>query len=203
MKEIKDTVISSDGTVQVLTQGGAELERKFSRNMPDGKPAAARYTGIMPPCTVDRDPYLDKCTRCGKCIEVCPQHILHPAEKDELGPQGEGAPAVSFENGWCLRYCNRCAEACPTGAINLLSIAEKADDRLGWATFNRRTCITQTDDVDCNACVRHCPTHALSVQEFNGHKIPVVRISQCIGCGACEFYCPARPKAIHVEGLKY
>ncbi|MFA6813101.1 MAG: 4Fe-4S binding protein, partial [Bacteroidaceae bacterium] len=32
-------------------------------------------------------------------------------------------------------------------------------------------------------------------------KIPVVNTAVCIGCGACEDLCPARPfSAIYVEG---
>ena len=32
-------------------------------------------------------------------------------------------------------------------------------------------------------------------------KIPVVNTERCIGCGACEHLCPARPfSAIYVEG---
>ena len=37
----------------------------------------------------------------------------------------------------------------------------------------------------------------------DGHslKIPVVNEERCIGCGACENLCPARPfSAIYVEG---
>jgi formate hydrogenlyase subunit 6/NADH:ubiquinone oxidoreductase subunit I len=30
---------------------------------------------------------------------------------------------------------------------------------------------------------------------------PAVNESKCLGCGACEYYCPARPMtAIYVEG---
>ena len=38
--------------------------------------------------------------------------------------------------------------------------------------------------------------------EFNPVlKIPVVNTERCIGCGQCEYYCPARPlSAIYVEG---
>ena len=32
-------------------------------------------------------------------------------------------------------------------------------------------------------------------------KIPIVNTERCIGCGACENLCPARPfSAIYVEG---
>jgi formate hydrogenlyase subunit 6/NADH:ubiquinone oxidoreductase subunit I len=32
-------------------------------------------------------------------------------------------------------------------------------------------------------------------------KIPAINVEKCIGCGACEHLCPARPfSAIYVEG---
>ena len=35
----------------------------------------------------------------------------------------------------------------------------------------------------------------------DSRKIPVVNEERCIGCGACENLCPARPfSAIYVEG---
>jgi ferredoxin len=33
-------------------------------------------------------------------------------------------------------------------------------------------------------------------------KIPMIDTNRCIGCGACEHLCPARPhSAIYVEGV--
>lgn len=37
----------------------------------------------------------------------------------------------------------------------------------------------------------------------NSPKIPAVNDERCIGCGACEHLCPARPfSAIYVEGIE-
>jgi formate hydrogenlyase subunit 6/NADH:ubiquinone oxidoreductase subunit I len=55
----------------------------------------------------------------------------------------------------------------------------------------------------CNACSRHCPTAAISLvsDSSTGHSRVTVNESRCIGCGACEHYCPVRPfSAIYVEG---
>ena len=63
-----------------------------------------------------------------------------------------------------------------------------------------------TDGVECGNCARHCPSGAiLMVPSVAGDehspKLPVVNEERCIGCGACENLCPARPfSAIHVEG---
>jgi formate hydrogenlyase subunit 6/NADH:ubiquinone oxidoreductase subunit I len=38
-------------------------------------------------------------------------------------------------------------------------------------------------------------------EDENSLRIPTVNEERCIGCGACENLCPARPlAAIHVEG---
>ena len=40
------------------------------------------------------------------------------------------------------------------------------------------------------------------MQNVDGIRRPVVAEEQCIGCGACEYLCPARPiSAITVNGL--
>ncbi|MBO7625330.1 MAG: 4Fe-4S binding protein, partial [Bacteroidales bacterium] len=56
--------------------------------------------------------------------------------------------------------------------------------------------------VHCEACSGHCPSGAIQlVRQENGRMVPAVDTERCIGCGACEYYCPARPfAAIYVEG---
>ena len=63
-----------------------------------------------------------------------------------------------------------------------------------------------TDGVNCGNCARHCPVAAIEmvpseVDKPDSPKMPVVNVERCIGCGACENLCPARPfSAIYVEG---
>lgn len=55
-------------------------------------------------------------------------------------------------------------------------------------------------------CSVICPSEAILMvlsdeQDERSVKIPVVNAERCIGCGACENLCPARPfSAIYVEG---
>jgi ferredoxin len=184
------------------TTQGERWEKKIRTTMPDGRPAAERFWAIMPPATVSRDRFLARCTACQACVAQCPEHVLKPALR-EYGIEGFMAPTVSYENGRCRPDCNRCAEVCPTGAIRLLPLAQKRQDKMGWANFNSRTCITQTDGVECGLCARRCPHKAITLVEKDGRKVPRVQVARCTGCGACEYYCPARPKAIYVEGLMF
>ena len=194
---------SPDGSVNAVLQG-ERFEKQIRTQMPDGSPAAARLYPILPPTTLQYPDFLKACTACGKCIEVCPEKILKVARKEydvyEIH-DAAGKATVSFELGYCRPNCRRCAEVCETGAIPRLEANEKRAVRMGWAQFNSRTCITQTDHVPCDACARHCPHKAITLVEKNGLKIPRINARLCTGCGACEFYCPARPKAIYIEGL--
>ena len=60
--------------------------------------------------------------------------------------------------------------------------------------------------MECGNCARHCPAGAIDMVPSNPDDeespyIPAVNESRCIGCGACEYLCPARPfSAIYVEG---
>jgi ferredoxin len=69
--------------------------------------------------------------------------------------------------------------------------------RMGTAVCDNRLCVRTVKGDECSACARKCPVKAI---EFVG-KYPVVNELKCIGCGACEHVCPARPKpAIYVKG---
>ncbi len=114
-------------------------------------------------------------------------------------------PEISYERGYCRPECTRCSEVCPAGAIKQIDTAEKSAIQIGQAVFVKENCVVNTDGVSCGNCARHCPTGAIHMIPKDGSSdalaTPVIDTEICIGCGACEYLCPARPfSAIYVEG---
>ena len=115
-------------------------------------------------------------------------------------------PEASYERGYCRPECTRCSQVCPTGAIQPVTREEKTAMQVGHAVWVRANCVPLTDGVECGNCARHCPAGAIQMvasdpADEKSVKIPVVNEARCIGCGACENLCPARPfSAIYVEG---
>ena len=121
----------------------------------------------------------------------------------ENGSEGFLQPRMDYDRSYCNYSCNACTLACPTGAIRPLAVADKKLAKIGTAKFVRTNCVVFTKNAECLVCNEYCPTKACGLVPYkNGLKIPQVNEKTCIGCGACEFMCPARPKkAIYVEGL--
>lgn len=145
--------------------------------------------------------FTNNCTACQLCISVCPNHVLRPSNNIETLMQ----PEMQFEDGFCRPECTRCSEVCPTGAIVKITSAEKSSTQIGHAVWIKENCIVETNGEKCGSCARHCPVGAILMvpkDKTNPElKIPVVNTERCIGCGECEYICPARPlSAIYVEG---
>ena len=173
--------------VEKTTDGG------YASVTPPGVPP--RAVPILPPGSVDRRSFNLKCVGCGLCIANCRGGCL----KASTSLMRFGQPEMDFRHDYCLVRCaQQCAKVCPAGAIRLLDGVVRKDIHVGHAVWKRDLCIRETEGVKCTACSRKCPVDAIRIVA----GFPVVNEDACIGCGACEHVCPARPMpAIYVEGF--
>lgn len=168
----------------------------------EDKKIPIRATPIVPPGAWSARHFAQHCTACQLCVSACPNNVLRPST--ELAKLMQ--PEISYERGYCRPECTRCSDVCPAGAIRPITIEEKSSTRIGHAVWIKKNCIPLTDGVECGNCARHCPSGAILMvpsdnDDSNSVRIPVVNAERCIGCGACENLCPARPfSAIYVEG---
>ena len=168
------------------------------------KKIPVRKVPIVPPGAQSLPNMNRHCSACQLCVSSCPNSVLRPSSKLTMLMQ----PEMSFERGYCRPECNECGEVCPTNAIGSFTRAEKTAISIGYAVFVKENCIVTRDNVQCKSCERHCPTEAITLVDRdpgveNSLKIPAINNEKCNGCGACEYYCPARPSsAIFLEGRK-
>ena len=173
--------------------GLAKIEDKL---IPD------RTTPLTPPGSLSARNLTQHCTACQLCISACPNGVLRPSTDLMKLMQ----PEMSYERGYCRPECTKCSEVCPAGAIHPLTVEDKSAVQIGHAVWVKKNCIPLRDGVDCGNCARHCPTGAIQMvpsdpDRSDSPKIPIINVERCIGCGACENLCPARPfSAIYVEG---
>ena len=166
------------------------------------KVAPERQTPLTPPGSLSAQNMAHNCTGCQLCISECPNQVLRPSN-DWLHLL---QPVMSYELGYCRPECTHCSEVCPAGAIKPIRHEDKASTQIGHAVWVKKNCIPLTDGVECGNCARHCPVGAIEMVPSNPDDeespyVPAVNENRCIGCGACEYLCPARPfSAIYVEG---
>ncbi|MCD8202543.1 MAG: 4Fe-4S binding protein [Prevotella sp.] len=168
----------------------------------EDKVAPNRNTKTTPPGSLSAQNMAKHCTACQLCVSACPNGVLRPSTDLSKFMQ----PTMSYERGYCRPECTRCSEVCPTGAIKRISLEDKSSIQIGHAVWIKKNCIPITDGQSCGNCAVHCPVNAITMipinpDDENSLTIPAVNEERCIGCGACENLCPARPfSAIYVEG---
>ncbi len=166
------------------------------------KKTPKRSASLVPPGSSGIQNFKQHCTACQLCVSVCPNQVLRPSGEMATLMQ----PEMGYERGYCRPECVKCSEVCPAGAIHPVTAVEKSSIQIGHAVWIQKNCIVNSDKVSCNNCARHCPTGAILMVSQDPDNpsslaIPIIDTNLCIGCGACEHLCPARPEsAIYVEG---
>jgi ferredoxin len=160
-----------------------------------------RKKPIMPPGAMDINKFSRQCTSCHLCVSKCPAQIIEPS-LFEYGIGGIMQPMLNFTNQFCNYDCTICTDVCPTGALSSITKETKHHTQIGRVQLYLENCIVYTDETSCGACSEHCPTQAVHMIPYKNHlTIPEINQEICVGCGGCEFICPALPwKAIFVEG---
>ena len=190
--------------VTTAAVGGAMLLQAQETKVDGGlavledKQLPERQIPLKPFGAVSLKHFANHYTACQLCVSACPQQVLRPSKSLTTLMQ----PEMQFDRGFCSPDCTRCSEVCPAGAIKKIDTAQKSAISIGHAVTVPQNCLLAQGET-CNACSRHCPAAAISIvsDPSTGHSRVAVNESRCIGCGACEHYCPVRPfSAIYVEG---
>ncbi|MEI8340293.1 MAG: 4Fe-4S dicluster domain-containing protein, partial [Verrucomicrobiota bacterium] len=169
---------------------------------------------IRPPGSVEEKDFLDRCIKCDQCIRVCPTNVLQPAIF-QAGLEGIWTPILNMKIGYCELNCTLCGQACPTGAIQRVTIeektgvgkyAEQGPIRLGTAFYDHGRCLPWSMETPCVVCEEVCPvspkaifSREVTFTKRDGKEItlrqPYVDPALCIGCGICEHECPVTDEA--------
>jgi len=160
---------------------------------------------IRPPGALPERDFLQRCVRCGLCMQTCPSGGLQPTFA-EAGLEGLWSPVLVPAIGWCEFNCHACGQVCPTGAIEPLDLPVKQKVKIGLAVIDSTRCLPYAYGRECIVCEEHCPVPDKAITfeyrdatQRDGSvrtlKFPRVDPDRCTGCGICETKCPFQDKA--------
>jgi len=109
---------------------------------------------IRPPGARAEAEFLQRCVKCGLCMQTCPSGGLQPTWA-EAGLEGLWSPVLVPAIGWCEFECHACGQVCPTEAIMPLPLAEKKNVKIGLAIFDTTRCLPFAFGRECIVCEEH------------------------------------------------
>lgn len=195
-------ILSATAAVAVASTVSAQ-EKRFDGGLAaiEQKTLPKRNVPLKPFGSVGLKNFTNYCSACQLCVTECPSHILRPSTDLKTFMQ----PELQYDVDYCRTSCVRCSEVCPAGAIKPITAEEKTAISIGYAVVLPHNCLEFRGET-CGMCARKCPVAAISMVQdpATGYRVPSVNENRCIGCGACEYYCPSRPiGAIYVEGREH
>jgi len=66
--------------------------------------------------------------------------------------------------GYCEYFCSLCTQVCPTGALQELTVKEKAEVVIGSAWVKKDRCIPFVLGESCTVCEEQCPTRPKAIR---------------------------------------
>ncbi len=152
---------------------------------------------LRPPGAREEEEFLDRCVRCFRCGNACPNDCIR-YHGLEAGLDQAFTPYIKARERACI-LCGECTKVCPTGALQPFEA-----DREGWvagvsmgtARVNKSMCYSYHGRT-CGACYRACPL-AGEAMKIGVFETPIVVPESCVGCGLCEQACLHLPQAIRV-----
>lgn len=148
--------------------------RNFLRGRVSGSESPLR-----PPWALADVEFLDACTRCGDCRDVCEEGIIVTGSG--------GYPEISFASGECT-FCGNCVSACEAGA--LLQDENRQTEPWIYKAHIQANCLA-LNSVVCRTCADACDVSAIRfAPQSGGVSPPAISLASCTGCGACVSVCP-------------
>ncbi len=189
-------LMSSESSRRSLLRSafGDWLERLVAHT--EDRVIARRY--FRPPGALPEIGFLAACTRCGACVDACPEEALVRVPSD--GGLAAGTPYLEPSATPCIACSTMpCAAACPTPALTLPALGWSGY-RLGELELHPKRCVT-FNGTPCRICADVCPMGeaALSIDSV-GH--PVLRREGCVGCGVCLHACPTSPSSFELTRVE-
>ena len=156
----------------------------------------ARVRSVRPPGALDEEKFVERCIRCNKCGEACPNNCIK-FMGFEKGIAAWGTPHIIPREQACI-LCMKCGQACPTGAIQPLLDELKdilGNVKMGRAVVDEAHCLSYQGKT-CGVCYRACPLADVAMT-IGYLEQPTVTAS-CVGCGLCERSCIQLPQAVRI-----
>ncbi|PKK92221.1 MAG: electron transporter RnfB [Candidatus Wallbacteria bacterium HGW-Wallbacteria-1] len=158
----------------------------------------------------------EKCTGCGKCIDVCPKTIIELVPHSNIvqvlcSSRDKGKDTRDRCKLGCIG-CKLCEKACPVDAIHVKdNIAVMDQDKciscglcagkcprkiILDAGPERGKAVIDEKCVGCTLCTKVCPVAAITGERKEIHRVDSAK---CIGCGLCEKKCPKKAITMTLE----
>lgn len=149
---------------------------------------------IRMPWMVSSEVFTDHCSRCAKCIDVCPEKIIE---------QGDGGyPTVNFKRGECT-FCAECVDVCAEPVFRNKDekpwdLVASITDKVSSSSVSLDGVCMAYQGVVCQSCKDVCDVRAIRMS-YQTSTIPVPDIENdiCTGCGACLSVCPTQAIQMH------